>query len=291
MEPLPFSDSEVAAAFADYRVSAAPLGEGNFKVAYRGEVESLGVVLKVIKEPVSGEDEESDDDLPERFSRELLAMETVACPHVVTILEPPSIRQVGAHRHLWYVEPYYPGPTLKQDIESGRTGAPLARQVLLQMLRAVKALWESPSRIVHRDIKPGNIIHNGEDLVLLDLGIAFHADLSALTESLQSSPKTARYAAPEQFLARRYATIDFRTDLFQIGIVAYEAATGRHPFYQPGIRPDEYQRRMANFAAAQLDGSGLPTELVHMITRLLAERPAGRYRDVDKALAILEGKR
>ena len=290
MEPAPFSDAQVAAAFTDYSVSASQLGEGNFKVAYRGTLNGADVVVKVIKEQIS-DDEEDSGDLPERFSRELLAMETVACPHVVTIIEPPSIRQVGATKHLWYVEPYYAGPTVKEDIEAGTTGVDLTRKVLLHMLRAVKALWESPSRIVHRDIKPSNIIHNGDDLVLLDLGIAFHADLSAITESLQSSPKTARYAAPEQFLARRYATIDFRTDLFQIGIVAFEAATGKHPFYQQGIRPDEYQRRLSSFTAAQLDGSDLPNELIHMITRLLAERPAGRYRDIDKALAILEGKR
>ncbi|GAB3077636.1 protein kinase domain-containing protein [Pedococcus soli] len=286
MEP-PFTEAQAVAAFQEYGVVTPRLGLGAFKVAYRGRRDEADLVVKIIKEPVIGADDDLAD-IPERFARELLAMESVDCPHVVTLSERPSIRDVGLNQHLWYVEPFYPGPTLQEAIAAGQAGPQLSQKVLLHMLRAVKAMWESPSRIVHRDIKPGNIIQNGDDLVLLDLGIAFHSDLSAITESFMTSPKTARYAAPEQFLARRYATIDFRTDLYQIGIVAFEAATGKHPFWQTGIRPDEYRRRMASFSAIELDGYALPPHVVNMIVRLLAERPAGRYRSVDKPLQILE---
>ncbi|MBD3782971.1 MAG: protein kinase [Micrococcales bacterium] len=263
------------------------LGVGAYKVAYRASRADEDVVIKIVMEPAVGDDDELAN-LPERFARELLGMESVACPHVVKVLDKPSIRDVGASQHLWYLEPFYEGPTLEKAIADGQSGPELCEKVLLHMLRAVKAMWESPSKIVHRDIKPGNIIFNGEDLVLLDLGIAFHADLSAITDSFMQSPKTRRYAAPEQFEVRRYATIDFRTDLYLVGMVAFEAATGKHPFWQQGIQASEYLRRMANFSAIQLDGSGVEQSRVHLITRLLAERPAGRYRSVDQPLAIVE---
>lgn len=287
MEP-PFVDADVLAAFADYAVVVPRLGLGAYKVAYQGKRGPENVVIKIVKEAVVGGDDDLDN-LPERFARELLGMESVHCSHVVKVLERPKISQIGQSQHLWYLEPFYPGPTLQAAVAAGDSGPELADMVLLHMLRAVKALWESPSRIVHRDIKPGNIIYNGDDLVLLDLGIAFHADLSAITESFMPSPKTPRYAAPEQFEARRYATIDFRTDLYQVGMVAFEAATGRHPFWEPGIQPAEYMRRMSSFDGSKLDGSGLSNSHIKVITRLLAERPAGRFRSVDQPLDILEG--
>ncbi len=61
---------------------------------------------------------------------------------------------------------------------------------------------------------------------MIDLGVALFTELSPLTESHINSPGTAKYAAPEQFEMRRLATIDFRTDLFQIGIVLVEALVG-----------------------------------------------------------------
>lgn len=289
VEP-PFTDDEVVSAFSDYGVMAPRLGLGAFKIAYRGQRDELDLVVKIMKDPVVGSEEELAD-LPERFARELLAMESVNCPHVVSLVEQPRIRRVGSMQHLWYVEPFYPGPTLKEVITAGRHGPALAEKVLLQLLAAVKAMWESPSRIVHRDIKPGNIIFDANgDLVLLDLGIAFHTGLTDVTDSLMTSPKTPLYAAPEQFMMRRFATIDFRTDLFQIGIVAFEAVTGRHPFWYTGISPTEYQRRMASFSTIQLDGFGLSNPVVNVIGRLLAERPAGRFRSVDQALSILGGE-
>lgn len=288
MEP-PFTDDEAVAAFPDYGVVSPRLGLGAYKIAYRGQRDQSDLVVKIIKEPVVGSEDELTD-LPERFARELLAMELVKCPHVVTLVERPSLRLVGLSQHLWYVEPFYSGPTLRDVIKSGDHGPALAEKVLLQMLKAVKAMWESPSRIVHRDIKPGNIIFDSnKDLVLLDLGIAFHSDLTDVTDSFMTSPMTALYAAPEQFIMRRFATIDFRTDLYQIGIVAFEAATGRHPFWHTGITSAEYQRRMAAFDADQLDGFGLSRPFVGVVTRLLAERPAGRFRSVDQVLSILGG--
>jgi serine/threonine protein kinase len=156
----------------------------------------------------------------------------------------------------------------------------LARSLLL----AVDAMWNE-GRFVHRDIKPENIGYLADGtVVLLDLGIALFSDLSPLTESQMSGPGSQRYAAPEQFSIRRLADIDFRTDLFQIGIVLVEALSGQHPFFELGT---DYYKRLTTFSADSLSTVDMTDGLRTVIPRLLAASPSGRYRKVDLALSAL----
>lgn len=85
----------------------------------------------------------------------------------------------------------------------------------------------------HRDVKPGNIFQ-AEDgsFALLDLGIAKVLSLDPLTATEAVSPRTNRYAGPEQFASRGLVSIGARTDLFGAGIVLFETATRSHPFFE-----------------------------------------------------------
>lgn len=289
MTEPPFSGTQVQDSFPEYAVEVPHLGCGAFKVAYKAASPDGDLVVKILTEPLeAGVDVESTD-LPARFARELRGMTIVNSPFLVAILRHPEVRQIGADNYLWYAEPYYPGGTLEERLAQGETGPKLATSVLLAMLEAVHAMW-STARIVHRDIKPGNIVFDDAGIpVLLDLGIAFFPDLSTLTDAMGSSPRTPRYAAPEQFEMRRAATIDFRTDLYLVGMVAFEALTGKHPFWDPSVDHAAYFDRLNGFDGSSLEFIDCPSELKGLITRLLAPRPSGRFRNVDIPLMIARG--
>lgn len=292
MADLPFSADEVRAAFAPYEVVTPELGKGAFKVAYKGTDNGRDVVVKILTEPLP-EDLETIEtsELPERFARELAGMSSVTSPHVVSLLRAPSVVRVGGASYLWYMEPFYPGGTLESAIADGRAGQDLGDVILGTMLVAVRDMWQQ-SAMVHRDIKPGNIVFGSDGgPVLLDLGIAFHSDLTAITDAFDASPRTPRYAAPEQFEMRRIATIDFRTDLFLVGLVAYESYTGKHPYWHYGIDTATYLTRLSSGVVdrAELIGAGCSHQNADVISRLVAGRPSGRYRRVEVPLGLIRG--
>lgn len=287
MSAVPFSHAAVIQAFPELSIREPELGIGSYKVAYEGYEDGQSVVLKILLEPTPEDIDTLDsDELPERFARELSGMARVDSDHVVKLLRRPELRVIGNRGYMWYLEPYYSGGTLAQRLAQGRFGRTLGIQILTSMLQAVSDMWLQAG-VVHRDIKPGNIVFDDTGKpILLDLGIAFHRDLTTITDAYGPSPRTPRYAAPEQFEMRRIATIDFRTDLFLVGMVAYETLTGQHPFWDPKIDISEYHRRVdaGSFDKMRLSEVSKSHELDRIIARLLAPRPSGRYRDVSEPL-------
>jgi serine/threonine protein kinase len=282
-----FHDSLIEA-FPEYKISLPELGSGNFKLAYKAESSEHGtVVLKIVKEPLPLDlASDSSVELPVRFEREILAMSRVRSDFVVRLLAGPEIRVIGTERHVWYLEPYLSGGTLdKRTTEFPNTR--LAVNVVWGVLEAINALW-SQAQLVHRDIKPQNIgFDEAGRPVVLDLGIAFHKELSALTDMFGVSPRTPLYAAPEQFVQRRLAVIDFRTDLFLAGVVGFEILTGRHPFFDP----NHHETYVSRLMSGQLDKDAwtnvsAPDEFLELLRRLMRPRPNQRYRDLTEPLEI-----
>ncbi len=274
---------EIAKSFPEYEF-LNDLGEGTFKVACLIEDQGEQKVLKVSKASVEGED----SNLPVRLRREIEAMKEVGSENVARVLDGPGVRSVGGEDRVFYIEQFYPGGTLDQ-----RLGSPWSIDEVVGLLRglleAVKSL--EAKGIVHRDIKPENIAFDAGDApVLLDLGIAYYKDLSSVTEPFGSSPKTPRWAAPEQFVMRSTVVIDSRTDLFAVGVVCFEAATGGvHPF-----NPDDGDKYMERLNSGQIDREALrcsevPEQLSIVLVRLLQGAPNRRFRKVDSALQALEG--
>ena len=284
MPSIPFTDTDVVTAFAEMAVDAPHLGAGQQKVAYKANDGTGDVALKILLH----EEQESDDgDIAvagERFRRELAGMVATSCPHVVQLIRGPELRLIAGRSHLWYTEPYMAGGMLRAKMKNGAMAPGEVHALAKSLLLAVDAMWNE-GRFVHRDIKPENIGYLDDGtVVLLDLGIVLFSDLSALTESQMSGPGTQRYAAPEQFSIRRLADIDFRTDLFQIGIVLVEALSGHHPFFELGT---DYFKRLTAFSADSLKNIHMTDGLRTVIPRLLAANPSGRYRKVDLALSAL----
>lgn len=275
MPPPPYTDDELRDAFPEYVITLPDIGVGSYKAAYRIAHGDGEAVLKVVKEPATVVDENGEAELPPRFEREIAAMQRVTSVRIVPVLDGPAIRDIGDRPHVWYLEPFYGGGTLDQ-----RIGTPISVQDTCDLgdalLEGIEALWDQ-AHLVHRDIKPANIVFGPDGPVLLDLGIALHADLTPLTNAFAFSPRTNRYAAPEQFDIRHAAPIDSRTDQFLVGIVLFEAATGTHPFLSGPLGDYLVRLRSGNVDAAALATAGSPC-LQEVLKRLLKPNPHQRYR-------------
>ncbi|MGR0319332.1 protein kinase domain-containing protein [Agromyces sp. ZXT2-3] len=280
LPPLPFTDDEVRASFPGLNLTTPALGQGSFKVAYRASTDQGTHVLKVIySSPISDEPDEFDlDQMPDRTAREISSMGSVDSPHVVSLISAPTVVRIGESSYLCFEEPFYSGGTLEDRLVDGPLDRAEIRSLLISLLKASAALWGT-EKIVHRDIKPGNIAYDGDGTpVLLDLGLVLVTEMSALTDSELASPKTPRYAAPEQFEQRRNAQIDFRTDQYLIGLTVLEAVRGTHPFYRPGISAGAYLQALVGFTPADLANDDLDDDVREVLGRLLSPAIYGRYR-------------
>lgn len=284
--PPPYSDRELVVAFPELEVKLPHLGLGSFKVAYRVVSSNGDAVLKVVKEPAMVLPDAGDEvALPPRFDREIAAMKRVDSRRVVQVLDGPGVRDIGGRPFVWYLEPFYPGGTLEN--QGGRRLTEAEGIALADaLLEGVGDLWDQ-ARLVHRDIKPGNIAFGIDGPVLLDLGIALHVDLTPLTNAFAMSPRTNRYAAPEQWEVPRTAPIDSRTDQFLVGLVVFEATTGTHPF-----RPDEPHQYLDRLMNGQIDQAALTAIgsgcLRAVLVRLLQRRPHARFRTAGQARNALQ---
>lgn len=282
-----FTGSDVQAAFPEMTVALPHVGKGGDKVAFQATRGAESVALKILLEPVDDDAEDFDQALAtERFRREMLGMATTECPHIIRALDEPQLRVIAQSNHVWYTEPYLEGGTLYGLLKQGNLTPAAAHDLARCLFLAVDAMWGSVHRFVHRDIKPKNIGYLADGTpVLIDLGIALFTEMSKITSSSLVSPGTRGYAAPEQYDIKRLARIDFRTDLFQIGIVLVEALTGTHPFEGS---PD-YWTSLNNFDPTTLDSVQMTEGLRRTIPRLLASHASRRFRTVEMALKSLDG--
>ncbi|MCA0376920.1 MAG: serine/threonine protein kinase [Gemmatimonadetes bacterium] len=161
----------------------------------------------------------------ERFRREIQLAAQLQHPHIVPLLA------AGEDDHLlWFSMPYIEGESLRQAL--ARSGRLSARDVVRILHDVVDALAYAHTRgIVHRDIKPGNILTQGMHALVTDFGVA-----KALSEAIPlhggtttgMAIGTPAYMAPEQLAADPAA--DHRVDLYAVGLLAYELLTGKSPF-------------------------------------------------------------
>jgi serine/threonine protein kinase len=164
----------------------------------------------------------------EATQREVLAVNQLAAARVPRILQTGAVA-TNTGNVLWLRETRINGPTLRQKLQAG---ALAPREVLLLGRQLLETLLEAEKcRIVHRDVKPENIIcdSNG-DFWLIDFGLARHLDLHSLTATVNVFGKfTPGYAPREQYRNVK-GDIDARCDLFATGVTLYEAATGQNPY-------------------------------------------------------------
>jgi serine/threonine-protein kinase len=240
----------------------AVVGEGSFGRVYRARDRRLDrvVAVKVIK-PWWAEDPA----WARAFEREARLLARVSDPAIVQIFD------VGQSRAgLYYVAELIDGESLAERLERGPLPSAEARQLAEQLCRALGRAHAE--RVVHRDVKPANVLISSDGRVKLgDFGVARLAEGS--TGGTAGVVGTPRYMAPEQ--ARGNKTTP-ATDVYSAGVVLYEMLSGAPPF--SGSSAIDIALSHLQDAPPPLP-PGVPSELRQIVERALVKDPSARYRD------------
>jgi serine/threonine protein kinase/tetratricopeptide (TPR) repeat protein len=224
------------------------------------------VALKVLRPEIA------DSVGADRFLQEIQIAASLQHPNILPLYD--SGRADGL---LYYTMPYLEGKSLRQRLIR-------EKQLPLEDVVAVgrdvaEALSYAHSRgVVHRDIKPENVLFSGQHALVADFGIA-HAVTEAGGERLTTAGiavGTPAYMSPEQ--ATGETAIDARSDIYSLGIVAYEMLTGEPPF--TGVTPGAILARQATERVPSIEvvRPNVPHEMVEVVEKALAKVPADRYR-------------
>lgn len=269
--------SWVQAQFPDL-TNIALLNSGGQKIVFAATHSVDGdVVLKLIN---PGQPHETTD-------REILAVQIVQSPRVPRILDQGRV-QTAFGELVWLREQRIVGHTVREVLARG----PFDGRKLLRLgLHVLEALLKAEEvQIVHRDIKPDNVMLDGnEDFWLLDFGIARHLSLKSLTGTGQIWGKfTLGYSPPEQ-MRNLKSQIDSRADLFAVGVTLYECATGRHPFRQPPVSDLEILKRVETLTLTPLNlAFPAANDFRDLVDAMTQKRRDLRPSSVKEALAWMQ---
>ena len=254
------------------------IGRGGMGIVYRARDLALErpVAIKLLPLELAAHRE-----LRERFLREARTAAGLAHPHVV------PIHLVEAHDDVvFFVMAYVDGETLTARVRRAGSLPPLDVARLLQ--EVAWALGYAHGRgIVHRDIKPDNILieHATARTYVTDFGIARQADRATLTAA-GVVLGTAQFMSPEQAAGE---SVDGRSDIYALGIVAYFTLTGRLPFDAPTVQATLAMQLTQAPPSLRAVRGDLPNRLVDIIDRCLAKDPAARFRSAEELAEALDG--
>ena len=256
------------------------LGKGAMGVVYLGRDPVIGrrVALKTIR--ATAEDDNEQREFNERFMREAQAAGTLSHPNIVTIHDVgEEVETQTSFIAMEYVE----GKNLKQLLKE-KVAFSWDRVAEIAMSVADALDYAHRRGIVHRDVKPANIILTNDGTVkITDFGIA-KIETSSLTETGQFLG-TPNYMSPEQVTGEE---VDGRSDLFSLGVVLYELLTKRKPFIGDNLTSISYKIVHEDYPAPQTYDATIPGEFGPILARALAKDPAARFqsgKDFHAALA------
>ncbi len=218
----------------------------------------------------------------DRFLREIRIAASLTHPHILPVHDSGEAADL-----LYYVMPYVEGESLRSRLL--REGALPLEEALRIARETADALSYAHSRgVVHRDIKPGNILLIGGHAVVADFGIATATGIGMDDETLTSPGLvigTPAYMSPEQ--ARGEPIVDGRSDLYSLGCVLYEMLTGQPPFTGPTAHAVLARHSQDIPEPVRSRRASVPVEVEEALDRLLEKLPADRYTTAAQFLAAL----
>lgn len=258
----------------------SPLGAGGMSEVYRGRDTRLDrtVAIKVVSSALAGA-----PDLRERFDREARAISSLSHPHICPLFDVGN--QDGVD---FLVMEYLEGETLASRLQRGALPLSEALALAIQIASALDAAHRAG--VVHRDVKPGNVMITSAGAKLVDFGLA-KARTSSVVDagdvSVPTAPQgltgpstllgTCPYMSPEQL---RGLPVDERTDLFSFGIVLYEMVSGVRPF--PGSSASAVVDAILSAPPRDFGENLVPGRLKSLIWRLLETDPANRFGSAEE---------
>ncbi|MET8679232.1 PQQ-binding-like beta-propeller repeat protein [Streptomyces sp. NPDC004647] len=252
-----------------YRLEAR-LGSGGMGVVHLARSTSgLRLAVKVVHADFAG-----DDEFRARFRQEVAAARRVSGAFTAPVVDadPDAVRP-------WMATLYIPGPTLAQHVKrNGPLAPPEVRRLAAGLAEALRDIHRAG--VVHRDLKPGNVLLAEDGPKVIDFGISRPSDSDLRTETgkLIGTPP---FMAPEQF--QRPRSVGPAADVFALGSVLVHAATGRGPFDSESPYIVAYQ-----VVHDEADLAGVPEGLAPLISSCLAKDPEDRPTP-DAVMAMLRG--
>ena len=224
----------------------------------------------------------------ERFRREILTSATLQHPNIVPVI---SARDRGGL--IYFVMPFVDGESMRRRLE--RDGALTPPTVVSIMRDVARALAFAHERgVVHRDIKPDNVLLSGGTAVVADFGVAKAfasaregtTGTSATLTNVGMSLGTPAYMAPEQVAGD--TKLDARTDLYALGALAYEALAGRPVFPRESVSSVLRAHLTHKPEPLRRIKPGIPAALEEAVLRCLEKEPSARPQSANELLGILE---
>jgi len=255
------------------------LGAGGMATVYLGRdvKHEREVAVKVLREDLSASIGAG------RFLREIKIAAQLQHPNILPLLDSGE-----AGGRLYFVMPYVRGQSLRERLS--REGELPVHEAVRLLIEIVDALADAHSHgVVHRDIKPDNVMLSGRHALVMDFGVAkaiSEATGRNTVTTLGVAVGTPTYMSPEQAVAD--PLVDHRSDIYAVGVVAYEMLNGRPPFV--GATPQQVLAAHVTEAPDSVSKRrpAIPAALDAIVMRCLAKRPADRFQTATELLAALE---
>ena len=264
--PAPGAVSTTEVEFGRYRLFDK-LGQGSMGAVYRAHDTALDrdVAVKLLQPELAAE-----PGFQERFRREAYGAGRLANPNIIPIYETGEI-----DGRLYFVMPIVDGVDLNKVLK--RDG-PMSPQKAVRVVEQVAAALDAAhkSGLVHRDVKPSNLLMVGEDFVyLIDFGLVHEADAGRLTMT-NVAPGSPAYMAPERFGSGK--NVDARADVYSLACVLYECLTGRLPFSGGGVEGLAAAHRGDEPPKPSSSNPAIPVAFDAVIARGMAKEPEDRFQ-------------
>jgi serine/threonine protein kinase len=272
------------------------IGSGGFKVVYKALVSDKIEAVKLVQIPSDESDETIRDENLRRIARELDILSKCTSPYLVKLASiTPRACEINAIEYMVYSEEYIPGDSLREMIlKDYRPAGQELADLGVCLLKAVREL--ALMNVIHRDIKPDNIIRTNDPTrpyMLLDLGIAFQIGGTLITRNSARIPGTLYYIAPEMLDQGFRQNLDYRADLYTVALTLYEFASGDNPFAHRGDPQFTTLYRIKTQRPRPLRElrNDLPDEMCSLIDQLMRKLPALRPANLNQLIEEMEGYR